>query len=512
MTTLINFLDICKEPGIIKVLLYIKRFINFVLVVIHIGLILIITIDLFKNIMSPKDDNDKKNTSKAIKRIIYCIILFLVPNIINLTIDLTETIGINIPYTACWSNASPSKLKKLEIEQAKKLVNKAETSLNDDNLLKAQNAVKQITDDEQRKMYEKRLEEVSKKIEVQKLKEKAEKEAEKKRVVRFLKTMDIASSKNLVGIFYTTWHHPNNGTAKIITEQSNFCERGVNYYWGKPALGYYSSDDKNVIKTHMKQLAEAKVDFIIIDYTNMNPNAGFSHGSSGWNRYVDSPLKAILETISEMRNSGAKTPYVLLWVWTGNSGGYNQFEGWNSINAIYDDFYKNTKYSDIWVYWGGKPFFITTSPTPEKKERDIVTRSMWGLNGIDRYDWTYLEVNNDKPAKDKNGNVEQIGVSTAMQQSYMSDSSAICRRNGETFYNQWKTAFKYHPKVVTITWWNEWTAGCLNGGTFTDEYSQECSRDIEPMSGGHGSRYYEMMKEYISAYKSNKSCPHLTER
>lgn len=509
---MINFIEICENPGTLKIILFIKQLMYFVFIVIPIGLILMITIDLFKNIMSPKDENDKKNTSKAIKRIINCILLFLVPNIINLTIDLTKTAGVTIPYTQCWTNASSSQIKILEIEQAKKLVSKAEENPNDDNLLKAQNAVKQITNDEQKKAYEKRLEKVSEIIKAQKLEEREAKEAEKKKTIRLLGTMDIEKSKNLVGIFYTTWHKPDQSRVRIITQQSNFCERGVHYYWGKPALGYYRSDDKKVIRTHMKQLAEAKVDFIIIDYTNMNPRAGFSRGTNGWNMHVDSPLKAILETILEMRKSGIRTPYVLLWVWTGNNGGYNVFEGWDSVNTIYDDFYKQSKYSDIWVYWGGKPFFITTSPTPAEKERDIVTRSMWGLNGVSRYDWTYLEIDNDKPAKDKNGNVEQIGVSTAMQRTYMSEPSAVCRRNGETFHTQWETAFKYHPKVVTITWWNEWTAGCLNGGTFTDEYSQECSRDIEPMSGGHGARYYEMMKEYISAYKSNKSCPHLTER
>ena len=72
-------------------------------------------------------------------------------------------------------------------------------------------------------------------------------------------------------------------------------------------------------------------------------------------------------------------------------------------------------------------------------------------------------------------------------------------------------AFKYHPKIVTITWWNEWCAINLGGGVYTDLYSQEYSRDIEPMKGGHGDKYYQLMKQYISAYKKNSTCPHLTE-
>ena len=463
----------------------IRFFIIFVKILVPIFLIIFASVEIAKFIISKDADFDELR-KKVMPKFIAAVVVFFVVTLVQL---LFKTMG-NLPMQECIN-----------------------CFINDNNACEYyEKNMKKDYSEEVKKAAEEREKQAKKRSQQEEENRRKAEEEQKRRGVNILGTMDIANSKDLVGIFYTTWHRPDQSKVRIITQQSSFCEGGVDYYWGKPALGYYSSDDKNVIRTHMKQLAEAQVDFIIIDWTNMNPRAGFTHGSGGWNRHVDSPMKAILETILDMRKSGEKTPYVLPWVWTGNEGGYNQFEGWNSVNAIYDDFYKDSKYSDIWVYWGGKPFFITTSPTPDTKERDIVTRSMWGLNGVDRYDWTYLEINNDKPAKDKSGNVEQIGVSTAMQQSYMSDSSAICRRNGETFYNQWKTAFKYHPKVVTITWWNEWTAMCLNGGTFTDEYSQECSRDIEPMSGGHGTRYYDMMKEYIAAYKGNKSCPHLTER
>lgn len=177
---MINFIEICESTGILKVLLFIKQISNIVFTIIPIGLIILIVIDFYKNVISKNADETKKILSKVIKRIIYCIILFLVPTIINLTIDLIETTGINIPYTSCWKNASQSNLKKLEIDQAKKFLRKAETSPNDKNLLNAQNAVSQITDDKQRKIYEKKVEEVSKKVEEKKLKKKEAKEAEKK--------------------------------------------------------------------------------------------------------------------------------------------------------------------------------------------------------------------------------------------------------------------------------------------------------------------------------------------
>ena len=135
---------------------------------------------------------------------------------------------------------------------------------------------------------------------------------------------------------------------------------------------------------------------------------------------------------------------------------------------------------------------------------------MWGLQpSLQRNEWSFLQQNNDKPSYNSEGKIEQIGVSVASQATYMSVTrTAKGRRGGKTFNEQWQTAFKYQPIAVTITWWNEWAAQYINGN-FTDLYNQEYSRDIEPMKGGHGRTYYNWMKQYISAYKSNKSCPNL---
>ena len=55
------------------------------------------------------------------------------------------------------------------------------------------------------------------------------------------------------------------------------------HYWAKPALGYYSSSNKEVIRTHMTQLYTAGVDFIIIDLTNAGDNY---LGTSAWTDYI----------------------------------------------------------------------------------------------------------------------------------------------------------------------------------------------------------------------------------
>ena len=97
----------------------------------------------------------------------------------------------------------------------------------------------------------------------------------------------------------------------------------------------------------------------------------------------------------------------------------------------------------------------------------------------------------------------------------MSYPTAHGRNGGKFFYEQWKNAFKYRPKVVTVTWWNEWAAQrfIVDGETtFVDNYTTEYSRDIEPMEGGHGDLYYRWLCEYVRAYKAGEECPVLIEK
>ena len=74
------------------------------------------------------------------------------------------------------------------------------------------------------------------------------------------------------------------------------------------------------------------------------------------------------------------------------------------------------------------------------------------------------------------GVAEEISVCVAKQANYMSDKATATPRNqGQTFADQWEQAFDIHPKVVMLTWWNEWMAqrqaNDANGNPqFVDEY------------------------------------------
>ncbi|MHB1151523.1 MAG: hypothetical protein ACYCWE_00680 [Eubacteriales bacterium] len=322
---------------------------------------------------------------------------------------------------------------------------------------------------------------------------------------------EISDKTDLVSICYSTWFDPvinTNGIAdppnisEVLAGERDWGGLHAFHYWAKPALGYYRSTDKSVIRTHMTQLAEAGVDFIIVD----NTNAGLGWKESDyWYNMVEAPCRALLDTIVGMRAEGLATPYVVMWCNTAN--------GWDVVDELYSVFVQDEKYRSCWVWWDGQPFFITTAEMKIKNDK-ITSRKMWGLvNNTAPFEWSFLQKENT-PNLDNKGNAEQMCVCVAMQETYMSLPTATGRNHGITFYSQWKNAFEARPKVISITWWNEWVAQRFeeNGKSlFVDNYNQEYSRDIEPMEGGHGDTYYLWMKQYIAAYKAHEECPRLVE-
>ncbi len=333
--------------------------------------------------------------------------------------------------------------------------------------------------------------------------------------------LDITDKTDLVSICYSVWFDTilGGGSSEIdsfnnITEalagNQGFGNLGEFHYWAKPAEGYYRSSDKSVIRTHMRQLYTAGVDFIIVDLTNAHN--GYL-GSSAWITYIQQPVDAICETIMEMRAEGEGTPYVVFWVgnWVGDST--------EVYKAIYDRYYTTDKWRDCFVYWDDKPFLLTSHLMPSRfPYKNLFTvRCMWGL-GVNHKagQWSFLSVDNKNTVTyDKDGNPEQLGVATASQETYMSASTAHGRDGGAFWNAQWQTAFDVHPKIVTLTWWNEWVAQRIevDGKVyFTDNYTQEYSRDIEPMEGGHGDQYYQWLIQYIAAYKGGLACPDLVDK
>lgn len=97
----------CNESGVITVFKFLKDALNLVRLAVPIALIVWTIIELFKNVINPDDKDSKK---KIGNRIIAAFIVFLVPTIVNLVMNLVDIgIGSGKGYdyniSECWRKA-----------------------------------------------------------------------------------------------------------------------------------------------------------------------------------------------------------------------------------------------------------------------------------------------------------------------------------------------------------------------------------------------------------------------
>ena len=85
----------CGGSDVLRILKFVFILIDLVFFIVPIGLILMLMIDFGKNVIASKEDEMKKNVNMVIKRIIYCVVLFLVPTIVNFAISLVGVDGEN---------------------------------------------------------------------------------------------------------------------------------------------------------------------------------------------------------------------------------------------------------------------------------------------------------------------------------------------------------------------------------------------------------------------------------
>ena len=181
----------------------------------------------------------------------------------------------------------------------------------------------------------------------------------------------------------------------------------------------------------------------------------------------------------------------------------------------------------------------------QQLSQNYTLRNMWGLVHEPGDEWSFMSLcANDQAFRashgttsckqrvaELGGRIEQIPVSSAFQETYMSNTeTAVPKFQGHTFAAQFATAFA-HPEasIVTINTWNEWMAQrfCLdtnghathgaactsnndhfpNGSKiFTDTYDAEYSRDIEPSKKAPGDFYYRLMADCISKFRQGVLC------
>jgi hypothetical protein len=337
-----------------------------------------------------------------------------------------------------------------------------------------------------------------------------------------------------VGIFYWTWHRPSaggpNDNTRILAAAKgtsvNWPTNGAPYHWGEPELGYYLMTDPFVIRKHATLLVDAGVDVVIFDTTN----PPFT-----WREEYE----ALCREYTAMRRQGARTPAIAFIAPFGDPRPVT--------DQLWRDLYQPGLWRDLWFVWEGKPLLLADKQfikDPATLSFFTFRRPMpdyWiGPSGPEQ--WSWLEVHPQHAFTNRQGHAEQMSVGVAQNAlphtpgpAPMSHRAGAMGRSwhdgardqqpdavnvGLNFDEQWRRVLAVDPRFVFITGWNEWVAGRYTewskyqdtdcyfpGGLFVDEYTQEYSRDCEPMRGGHTDNYYYQLASWVRRFKGVRERP-----
>ncbi|MBR4755909.1 MAG: hypothetical protein IK076_03110, partial [Bacteroidales bacterium] len=191
--------------------------------------------------------------------------------------------------------------------------------------------------------------------------------------------------RRVTGIFYVTWHGKKNhdlpgpytDVTKILQEDPSarlhydnpLWKYGM-YHWGEPEMGYFLSQDEWVMRKDLSMLQDAGIDVLVLDVTN---------GVCYWDEW-----EILFATMRKMREEGNKTPDFVFW-------SYNN-KPVDVVKSLYERYYKEGKYSDLWFHWDGKPLLLynadpskdangtyetTASDYPQEIFDFFTLRNMW---------------------------------------------------------------------------------------------------------------------------------------
>lgn len=98
-------LEACMHPAILKLIYFILILVDIIFIVVPIGLIVMLLVDLSKALISGNEENAKKSVNLAKKRILYVLIIFCVPWIVNVFNSALTEMGLSVEYNTCIANA-----------------------------------------------------------------------------------------------------------------------------------------------------------------------------------------------------------------------------------------------------------------------------------------------------------------------------------------------------------------------------------------------------------------------
>jgi len=265
-----------------------------------------------------------------------------------------------------------------------------------------------------------------------------------------------------------------------------------------PAIGTYSSHNPAVLDLHLKQMGEAGIDFILVDWSNQrNPAL--------WPTRPD--LEGIVTATDLLFDRALANPIGKPQIAIMTDCLDNQVitNGWaqQTADIVYTRYVQGVRHPMYFAPFDGRPLLAMYLDTPA-----------WSANcdGFDdnrfsvRYVTGFTEAQNLQGAgvwswvsrnpigiTVRNGGAEVATVTPATCQYGPTQPGSGARAGGSNYKAQWERAIAANPYIILICQWNE----------YAEETSPECSNEVEPTQQ-YSSSYLNMTKAYISAYKSKK--------
>jgi len=287
--------------------------------------------------------------------------------------------------------------------------------------------------------------------------------------------------------------------------------------WDLPQIGPYDSRDRRVIYRHARQIADAGVDFVWLDWSN---NVQYTRDTlwlgGGRQDLVEDATAILFDEYLRMEKAGVEHPLISIFIGT-TGAPESAYDGrlQRKADQVWEEYAGNPKYSGMMEMYDGKPLLVvyvdTPSPwqngIPEWNDDRFTVRWMTGYvseqtplrteDRVSRYGYWSWEDRGEQTYPIFKGQPESMVV-TASQRVQESDDEygyipARGRRNGETLREQFARAREIGVRYAMVVSWNEWTT--------SEQPSIEISKDLEP-SKTLGDFYLKLLKEEVAKFKS----------
>jgi hypothetical protein len=322
---------------------------------------------------------------------------------------------------------------------------------------------------------------------------------------------------------------PNDGHLYCIQYENWFGDSSWETAEAVPLIGFYDSYDEDVIRQHILWFIDMGINSIMLDWSN------HIWGDSHWDqrgegaRTIVNNTTIFLKVLAKMRKEGIEVPKVVLMPGLSN-GPPATMEALNEeLYWIYQNYILNPRFKGLFQVYNGKPLMIIldTGAIGNKKgtaesafrvpffqeslslsetnldnfrkaqgpidDTHFTIRFMSSQNQLTKHNdlgyWSWMDGQLKPIVTYLNEKPEAVTVTPSFfGKNGWTAPEAYGRHNGTTYIETFKVALENKPRVIFLHQFNEFTGQKNAQGLgkdkniYLDEYSDELSDDIEPVS------------------------------